>query len=109
VRTLADVVFLSHSTFTLAMLITPLLLPWPAVLTLCLFVAGLNVWRRGRCPPTELEFHLRRKATRQLIVNRPSDRYAPGDVYLLGHHDLRVYASLLLPTRICVQICLHLL
>jgi len=93
VRALADVIYLYHGTFTLAMLASPLLLPWPAVLALCLFVAALNVWRRGKCPLTELEYHLRRKATRRLIANRPRDRYAVGDVYLAGHSVVRVCAN----------------
>ena len=78
---LADAIYLAHATFTLAMLLSPLVLPWQVVAYLCVGVAVLNVG--GRCPVTVAEFWLRRRATRRWLVHRYSEWYAAGDTILL--------------------------
>lgn len=60
-RTLADVVFLAHATFTVAMPFAWLFLPWQWMAAVCGGIALSNALDGGRCPVTRLEFNLRRR------------------------------------------------
>lgn len=95
-RALADVVFLAHATFTLAMLFAWVFLPWQVMAAICGGIALVNAID-GECPVTRWEFRLRRRATRRKL---PPSSYGTnpkvGDVRMRGRPEprlVRIYST----------------
>lgn len=83
-RLLAEVIYRGHAAFTLAMLVSPAVLPWQVVANLCAGVAVLNLIGGGRCPLTRWEWRLRRNAAAMGYWPIDTTRFKVGDKLILG-------------------------